>query len=76
MTAEENVLAGMHCRLHGSRIGAVLKSPWVQREERDARWHAADLLAYVGLRGRAWCVAKHLPYGSRLGRNVCATIIP
>jgi branched-chain amino acid transport system ATP-binding protein len=76
MTAEENVLAGMHCRLHGSWIGAVLKSPWVQREERDARRHAADLLAYVGLRGRAWHVAKHLPYGSWLGRNVCATIIP
>jgi branched-chain amino acid transport system ATP-binding protein len=27
MTAEENVLAGMHCRLHGSWIGAVLGAP-------------------------------------------------
>jgi branched-chain amino acid transport system ATP-binding protein len=65
MTAEENVLAGMHCRLTGSWIGAVLKSPWVQGEERDARQRAADLLAYVGLRGRAGSLAKNLPYGDQ-----------
>jgi branched-chain amino acid transport system ATP-binding protein len=65
MTAEENVLAGMHCRLTGSWIGAVLKSPWVRGEERDARQRAADLLAYVGLRGRAWSLAKNLPYGDQ-----------
>jgi branched-chain amino acid transport system ATP-binding protein len=65
MTAEENVLAGMHCRLTGSWIGAVLKSPWVQGEERDARQRAADLLAYVGLAGRAGSLAKNLPYGDQ-----------
>jgi branched-chain amino acid transport system ATP-binding protein len=65
MTAEENVLAGMHCRLTGSWIGAVLKSPWVQGEERDARQRAADLLAYVGLRGRVGSLAKNLPYGDQ-----------
>jgi branched-chain amino acid transport system ATP-binding protein len=65
MTAEENVLAGMHCRLTGSWIGAVLKSPWVQGEERDARQRAVDLLAYVGLRGRAGNLAKNLPYGDQ-----------
>jgi ABC-type branched-subunit amino acid transport system ATPase component len=65
MTAEENVLAGMHCRLTGSWVGAVLRSPWVQREERQARQRAADLLAYVGLRGRGGYVAKSLPYGDQ-----------
>jgi ABC-type branched-subunit amino acid transport system ATPase component len=65
MTAEENVLAGMHCRLTGSWIGAVLKSPWVQGEERDARQRATELLAYVGLRGRAASLAKNLPYGDQ-----------
>jgi branched-chain amino acid transport system ATP-binding protein len=65
MTVEENVLAAMHCRLIGSWLGAVLKSPWVQREEREARHHAADLLAYVGLHGRAGNLAKNLPYGDQ-----------
>jgi branched-chain amino acid transport system ATP-binding protein len=65
MTAEENVLAGMHCRLNGSWIGAILNSPWVRREEYGARQRAADLLVYVGLQGRAANLAKNLPYGDQ-----------
>jgi branched-chain amino acid transport system ATP-binding protein len=65
MTAEENVLAGMHCRLQGSWIGAVLRSPWVRREEQGAHQQAVDLLAYVGLPGRAGNLAKNLPYGDQ-----------
>jgi branched-chain amino acid transport system ATP-binding protein len=65
MTAEENVLAGMHCRLKGHWIGAILRSSWVRREEESARQRAAELLTYVGLRGRAGVLAKHLPYGDQ-----------
>lgn len=65
MTAEENVLAGMHCRLKGSWIGAIMKSSWVRREEERARQRAAELLAYMGLRGRAGILAKYLPYGDQ-----------
>jgi len=65
MTAEENILAGMHCRLAGSWLGAILKSPWVRREEQEARQRAADLLAYVGLQGRGGSLAKNLPYGDQ-----------
>src|SRR5262245_53379521 len=36
MTAEENVLAGMHCRLQGRWMGDILRSPWVRREEAAA----------------------------------------
>jgi ABC-type branched-subunit amino acid transport system ATPase component len=65
MTAEENILAGMHCRLAGSWLGAILKSPWVRREEQEARRRAADLLAYMGLHGRGDSLAKNLPYGDQ-----------
>src|SRR2546430_9499383 len=65
MTAEENVLAGMHCRLKGSWIGAIVQSSWVRREEERARQRAAELLAYLGLRGRAGILARHLPYGDQ-----------
>jgi branched-chain amino acid transport system ATP-binding protein len=65
MTAEENVLAGMHCRLTGTWLGAILKSPWVRREEQEAHQRAIDLLAYVGLGELAWSLAKNLPYGDQ-----------
>jgi branched-chain amino acid transport system ATP-binding protein len=65
MTAEENVLAAMHCRLYGSWIGAIVNSPWVRREEQGAHQRATDLLAYVGLQGRAVILAKNLSYGDQ-----------
>lgn len=65
MTAEENVLAAMHTRLKGSWIGAILHTPWVRREEAEARQRAAELLSYVGLRGQGPRTAKNLPYGDQ-----------
>jgi branched-chain amino acid transport system ATP-binding protein len=65
MTAIENTLVGMHCRLRGSWIGAIFKAPWVRREEQQARRRAVELLAYVGLQGRAEVLAKNLPYGDQ-----------
>jgi branched-chain amino acid transport system ATP-binding protein len=65
MSAAENVLAGMHARLRGSWVGAVLQTPWVRREEAAARALAAELLRYVGLRGQETRTAKNLPYGDQ-----------
>jgi branched-chain amino acid transport system ATP-binding protein len=65
MTAEENILAGMHCRLKGSWVGAIVKSSWVRREEKQARQRATELLAYMGLHGRGGILAKHLSYGDQ-----------
>ena len=36
MTALENVLVGMHCRLKGGIFGSIFSTPRVRREERDA----------------------------------------
>ncbi len=65
MTAEENVLAAMHVRLQGSWLGAIFQTPWVRREEAEARQRAAELLSYVGLRGQGGRTAKNLPYGDQ-----------
>src|SRR6185436_16474171 len=46
MTALENVLVGMHCRLKSGIIGGVLRTPGVRREEKDAEERALDLLDY------------------------------
>jgi ABC-type branched-subunit amino acid transport system ATPase component len=65
MTALDNVLIGMHCRLKATPLGAVLRLPSVNREERDARAKARELLDYVGLRGQAPVTAKNLAYGDQ-----------
>jgi len=63
MTALENVLVGMHCRLHANWVGALFRPPAVVREEAKARQRAEELLAYVGLAGQGPILAKNLPYG-------------
>ena len=65
MTALENVLLGMHTRLHSSPLGAILRLPSVKREEREARARARHLLAYVGLEGKGPVTAKNLAYGDQ-----------
>jgi len=65
MTALENVLVGMHCRLKGGIIGSVLKTPRVRREERGAHDRARELLTYCGLPRRHEEYAGTLPYGDQ-----------
>lgn len=65
MTALENVLVGMHCRLTTGLLGAILRPPRVVREERWARQRALELLALMDLADRADELARHLPYGDQ-----------
>jgi branched-chain amino acid transport system ATP-binding protein len=65
MTAIENVLVGMHCRLKGGILGAVIRTPRVRREEREARDRARELLVYSGLPRRHEEYAGTLPYGDQ-----------
>ena len=63
MTARENVLVGMNCRLKSAWYGALLRLPSVKREEARARERAKELLAFVGLEGQGETLAKNLAYG-------------
>ena len=45
LTVLENVLVGMHTRTRAGVLAALLKPPWVVREEAEARRRALDLLA-------------------------------
>src|SRR5436190_18552958 len=65
MTALENILVGEHCRLHGTVPAAVIRPPWIVREEHAARERARELLAFVGLDGKADTLAKNFPYGDQ-----------
>jgi branched-chain amino acid transport system ATP-binding protein len=65
MSALENVMVGMHCRLRGGIVGSVLGTPRVRREERQARERARELLALCGLRRAEDEVARSLAYGDQ-----------
>ncbi|HYO30441.1 MAG TPA: ABC transporter ATP-binding protein, partial [Thermomicrobiales bacterium] len=65
MSALDNVLIGMHTRLHASPLGAILRTRKVRQEEREARLRATELLAYAGLAGKGQEVAKNLAYGDQ-----------
>ncbi|HJP78038.1 MAG TPA: ABC transporter ATP-binding protein [Pseudonocardiaceae bacterium] len=63
MTALENVVVGTDARHKTSVIGALIRSPRHQREEREAVDRASALLEFVGIADRAADKARNLPYG-------------
>ncbi|CAN5383349.1 ABC transporter ATP-binding protein [soil metagenome] len=65
MTAIENVLIGMHSRLHSSPIGAVFRTNGVKREEAAALEKSRSILAYVGIDRVQNELAKNLSYGDQ-----------
>ncbi|HEY6102441.1 MAG TPA: ABC transporter ATP-binding protein [bacterium] len=65
MTAMENILVGMHPHLRSGWIGAILKTPPVVNEERQAYQQAREMLQFVGLRGKGDLLGKNLPYGQQ-----------
>lgn len=66
MTVLDNVLVGRHSRLHAGLMGAILRPPAVQQEERQAKEKALSLLEFVGLgASKATELAKNLAYGDQ-----------
>ena len=65
MSAMENVLVGMNCRLHSGILGAIFRFPKVKREEDEAREKARELLVYCGLPRRHHERSGSLPYGDQ-----------
>ncbi len=65
MTALENVLVGMHCRLRGGILGSIFGTPRVRREEREAHARGRELLHYSGLGRVDEELAENLSYGDQ-----------
>jgi branched-chain amino acid transport system ATP-binding protein len=65
MTALENVLVGMHVRLHGTLFEAIVRTPRVRREEAEARVRARELLEYSGLVRKEGVIGRNLSYGDQ-----------
>ncbi len=65
MSALENVLVGMHLKLHANLADAFFATKRARVEEAWAEGRANELLALVGLKGRGEELAKNLPYGDQ-----------
>jgi branched-chain amino acid transport system ATP-binding protein len=65
LTAFENVKIGIESRQHTGPVGAMLRLPYMRREEREGDRRATELLDFVGLRARANELAASLPYGAQ-----------
>jgi branched-chain amino acid transport system ATP-binding protein len=65
MTALENVLVGMHTKLHANALDALLSTPRARAEEVRAAARAEELLTLVGLAGSGDVVARNMPYGDQ-----------
>jgi len=65
MTGLQNVLAGRYCRTKAGVIGAVVRGPWQQREERESVQKAEEFLEFVGILPRRDDLAAGLSYGDQ-----------
>jgi ABC-type branched-subunit amino acid transport system ATPase component len=65
MTALENVLVGMHLKLHSNPIDAIVSTPRKRREEAAAAEKARGYLRMVGLKNIDDQLARNLPYGDQ-----------
>jgi branched-chain amino acid transport system ATP-binding protein len=65
MTAAENVLVGMHCRVPLRFWDVLSRSARWRREEAGLWEGGVDLLGVVGLRDKANELARNLPYGDQ-----------
>ncbi len=65
MTALENILVGMHCRLKAGIPGAIFHDPVTMTEEREAVKRGLDLLNLIDMRDKADVLARNLPYGDQ-----------
>jgi branched-chain amino acid transport system ATP-binding protein len=65
MTAMENVLVAMHCRVSLSFASVLGRTAGFHREESQLWQRGAALLEVAGLQAKANEVAKNLPYGEQ-----------
>jgi len=65
MTVLDNVLVGMHSRLHSGLSDILLSSKGFHRSEKEARRKAMALIELTGLRGREHEWAHQLSYGEQ-----------
>ena len=77
MTVMENVLVGTHSRTRAGALGAVLRAPWVRREEAAARERVIETLRIFGdrLLPRIRHLARTLSYANRRRLEIARALV-
>jgi branched-chain amino acid transport system ATP-binding protein len=65
MTVLENVMVGMHTRLHSNFWSSLFHLPHERREERDMMEKCYNLIEYIGLKDKVNEVSRNLSYGNQ-----------
>jgi branched-chain amino acid transport system ATP-binding protein len=65
MTVIENIMVGLYPRLKQRGIDALLQTRRFKEEEKYAHDRAAELMAFVGLKGVGNELSRNLPYGGQ-----------
>ena len=65
MSVAENVEVGFHLRTRGGIASALMRPPWLRRQETEIRDKARELLDFVGIGAQAEMNAELLPYGQQ-----------
>jgi branched-chain amino acid transport system ATP-binding protein len=65
MSVAENVEVGFHLRTRGGIASALMRPPWLRRQETETRAKARELLDFVGIGAQAEMNAELLPYGQQ-----------
>ncbi len=65
LTAQENILVGIHSHLKSGFFGIVLNLPRTRQEEKEAAAEAQRLLEFTRLGGKGEFLAKNFPYGEQ-----------
>jgi branched-chain amino acid transport system ATP-binding protein len=65
MTVIENIMVGLYPRLKQSALDVLLQTKHFKEEEKFAHARAAELMAFVGLKGVGDELARNLPYGGQ-----------
>ncbi|MEQ9639553.1 MAG: ABC transporter ATP-binding protein [Alphaproteobacteria bacterium] len=65
MTVEQNVMVGGHAGTKADFLSTALRLPNVQREERELRHKAWELIDYLGLNDVAYVPVGGLPFGTQ-----------
>jgi branched-chain amino acid transport system ATP-binding protein len=65
MSVVENVEVGFHLRTRGGIASALMRPPWLRRQETETRAKARELLDFVGIGAQAEMNAELLPYGQQ-----------
>src|SRR4051812_8641416 len=65
MTVLENIMVGMHARLHAGLVETLIRLPSFHRQEADIRRKASEILEFVNLTDKANEISRNLPYGDQ-----------